>query len=322
MSGEAEFRVRVAETETVADGIRRLRLVPLGRAALPLFSGGAHTVLTMQDEDRVLRNPYSLMGSPFDSSSYQISVLRTRDSRGGSIFVHDKLKEGSELSITAPVNLFPIDRRARRHLLIAGGIGITPFMAMMEQLEREELPFELHYGMRSKAGGAYWSALRDTYGRRINTYFDDAQQKIPLTRLLENQPLGTHLYVCGPAAMIDWVLTEAREAGWPEENVHFERFSAPPAGAPFTIELAKAGHTIDVKPTQSILEAIEAAGLTVPFLCRGGACGQCETHVVSCSGTIEHNDHFLSAAEKASGGKIMICVSRLKSAGSRIVLDL
>jgi ferredoxin-NADP reductase len=322
MTGEAQFRVRVAETETVADGIRRLRLVPMGRNALPLFSGGAHTVLTMHDEDRVLRNPYSLMGSPFDSSSYQISVLRTKDSRGGSIFVHDKLKEGSELSITAPVNLFPIDRRARRHLLIAGGIGITPFMAMMEQLEREELPFELHYSMRSKTGGAYWSALRDTYGRRITTYFDELQQKMPLPRLLENQPLGTHLYVCGPSGMIDWVLNEARDAGWPEENVHFERFSAPPAGAPFSIELAKAGRTIEVKPTQSILEAIEAAGLTVPYLCRGGACGQCETHVVSCAGAIEHNDHFLSDAEKASGGKIMICVSRLKNAGGRIVLDL
>lgn len=322
MTGEAQFRVRVAETETVADGIRRLRLVPMGRDALPLFSGGAHTVLTMHDEDRVLRNPYSLMGSPFDSSSYQISVLRTKDSRGGSIFVHDKLREGSELSITAPVNLFPIDRRARRHLIIAGGIGITPFMAMMEQLEREELPFELHYSMRSKTGGAYWSALRDTYGRRITTYFDELQQKMPLPRLLENQPLGTHLYVCGPSGMIDWVLNEARDAGWPEENVHFERFSAPPAGAPFSIELAKAGRTIEVKPTQSILEAIEAAGLTVPYLCRGGACGQCETHVVSCAGAIEHNDHFLSDAEKASGGKIMICVSRLKNAGGRIVLDL
>jgi ferredoxin-NADP reductase len=322
MSSEAEFRVRVAETETVADGIRRLRLVPMGRDGLPLFSGGAHTVLTMHDEDRVLRNPYSLMGSPFDSSSYQISVLKTANSRGGSIFVHDKLKEGSELSISAPMNLFPIDRRARRHLLIAGGIGITPFMAMMEQLEREELPFELHYCMRSKSGGAYWSTLRDIYGRRINTYFDELQQKIPLARLLENQPLGTHLYVCGPSGMIDWVLNEAREAGWPEENLHFERFSAPPAGAPFTIELAKAGRTIEVKPTQSILEAIEAAGIAAPFLCRGGACGQCETAVLSCSGSIEHNDHFLSVAEKASGGKIMICVSRLQSAGGRLVLDL
>ncbi len=124
--------------------------------------------------------------------------------------MHDKLKVGSELSISAPVNLFPIDRRARRHLLIAGGIGITPFMAMMEQLEREELHFELHYAMRSKTGGAYWTTLRETYGRRVHTYFDELQQNIPLTRLLENQPLGTHLYVCGPSGMIDWVLNAAR----------------------------------------------------------------------------------------------------------------
>ncbi len=317
-----EFRVRVAETEAVADGIRRLRLVPIGRETLPIFSGGAHTVLTMHDGDRVLRNPYSLMGSPFDDSSYQISVLKTVDSRGGSIFVHDKLHEGSELAISAPMNLFPVDRRARRHLLIAGGIGITPFIAMMEQLEREELPFELHYGMRSKAGGAYWSQLANRYGRRINTYFDEAQQKIPLDRLLDNQPLGTHLYVCGPSGMIDWVLKQAREAGWPDENVHYERFAAPPAGKPFTIELAKAGRSIQVKPTQSILEAVEQAGLEPPYLCRGGACGQCETAVVSCSGAIEHNDHFLTDAEKASGQKIMICVSRLQTAGGRLVLDL
>ena len=322
MMGEGEFRVRVAETETVADGIRRLRLVPIDREQLPVFSGGAHTVLTMHDEDRILRNPYSLMGSPFDPTCYQISVLKTADSRGGSIFVHEKLKEGSELSISAPMNLFPIDRRARRHLLIAGGIGITPFMAMMQQLEREEMPFELHYSMRSKSGGAYWNLLGSLYGRKIHTYFDEAQQKIPLTRLLDNQPLGTHLYVCGPSGMIDWVLNEARDAGWPEENLHHERFSAPPVGKPFTIELAKSGRTLDVKPTQSILETIEQAGFNPPFLCRGGACGQCETHVVSCNGEIEHNDHFLTADEKASGGKIMICVSRLQTAGGRLILDL
>lgn len=319
---DGQLRVRVAETEMVAEGIRRLRFVPVDRETLPLFSGGAHTVLTMHDGDRVLRNPYSLMGSPFDPSSYQISVLKTLNSRGGSIFVHEKLKKGSELSISPPVNLFPIDRRGRRHLLIAGGIGITPFIPMMEQLEREDLPFELHYCMRSKGGGAYWSVLANRYGRRVATYFDDLQQKIPLSRLIENQPLGTHLYVCGPAGMIDWVLAEARDAGWPEENLHSERFSAPPAGNPFKVELAKSGRTIEVKPTQSILEAIEQTGLNPPFLCRGGACGQCESAVVSCDGSISHNDHFLSEADKASGRKIMICVSRLQAAGGRIVLDL
>lgn len=322
MTVEGEFRVRVAETEKVADGIKRLRLVPVGRDTLPIFSGGAHTVLTMHDKDRVLRNPYSLMGSPFDTSSYQISVLKTPDSRGGSIFVHENLQKGSELSITAPVNLFPIDRRARRHLLIAGGIGITPFMAMTEQLEREELPFELHYCMRSKTVGAYWHKLSEVYGRRVHTYFDDLQEKLPLARLLDNQPLGTHLYVCGPSGMIDWVLKQARDAGWPDENVHYERFAAPPIGRPFTVELAKSGATIEIKPTQSVLEAIEQAGFEPPFLCRGGACGQCETNVVSCTGAIDHNDHFLTDEEKSSGKKIMICVSRLQTAGGRLVLDL
>jgi ferredoxin len=192
----------------------------------------------------------------------------------------------------------------------------------MEQLEREELPFELHYCMRSKSSGAYWSALSELYGRRVRNYFDDLQQKLPLDRLLENQPLGTHLYVCGPAGMIDWVLTSARDAGWPDENLHFERFYAPPIGKPFVVELAKSGRIIDVKPTESVLEAIEQADFNPPFLCRGGACGQCETVVVSCSGVIEHNDHFLTDAEKSSGKKIMICVSRLQAAGGHLVLDL
>lgn len=322
MSSPAGYRVRVAEAEMVADGVRRLRFVPLDGAALPAFSGGSHVVLTMGDGGRVLRNPYSLMGSPYDTASYEISVLRTPDSRGGSRFIHERLAVGSDLSISGPVNLFPLDRRARRHLLIAGGIGITPFLPMMEQLDREEARFELHYCMRSKTAGAYRRMLVDRYGRRVNFYCDDRQQRVPLVRLLENQPLGTHLSVCGPAGMIDWVLGTARSLAWPEESLHFERFSAPPSGVAFTIELARAGRTIHVQSTQSILEAIEEAGLTAAHLCRGGACGQCETRVLSCSGAIAHNDAYLAASDKASGEKIMICVSRLSAADSRIVLDL
>ncbi len=122
---------------------------------------------------------------------------------------------------------------------------------MMEQLEREELHFELHYAMRSKTGGAYWTTLRETYGRRVHTYFDELQQNIPLTRLLENQPLGTHLYVCGPSGMIDWVLTAAREGRMGRGEPALRALLCPPAGAPFIVELAKAGCTIDVKPTRA-----------------------------------------------------------------------
>ncbi len=249
-----------------------------------------------------------------------MSVLKTETSRGGSVFVHEKLEAGSELTITFPVNLFPLDRRGRRHLFLAGGIGITPFMAMMMQLEREGGNFELHYAMRNRASGAYWHELSEAYGHRVHTYCDDAGQQIPLARLLDSQPLGTHLYVCGPSGMIDWVLKAAREAGWPDENVHHERFSAPPSGKAFSVALAKSGRIVPVGPTQSILEALEAASVDVPYLCRGGACGQCETRVVSCTGSIQHNDHFLSEADKASGTKIMPCVSRFE--GASLVLDL
>jgi dimethylamine monooxygenase subunit B len=320
MTASTDIHVRVAEVETVASGIKRFKFVPVGGVFLPEFSSGAHTVVTMHDGDRVRRNPYSLMGSPFDGSSYQISVLRTQDSRGGSVFMHDQVGVGSELNISQPVNLFPFDRRGRRHILIAGGIGITPFIAMTTQLSREEISFELHYAMRSEDRGAYWQDLRQRYGHRVHTYFDDRGEVLPLAQLLDGQPLGTHLYVCGPAGMIDWVLGSARDAGWPDENVHHERFLAPPGGKPFAVELSRSAKSIEVGEHQSILEAVEAAGVDAPYLCRGGACGQCETVVKSCDGKLIHNDHYLPDDEKASGKKIMICVSRIE--GRSVVLDL
>ena len=320
MTVSTDIAVRVAETEAIANGVKRFRLVAADGAPLPEFSGGAHTVVTMRDGARVRRNPYSLMGSPYDGSSYQISVLRTPDSRGGSVFMHDKVQVGSELMISQPVNLFPVDRRGRKHLLLAGGIGITPFMAMMMQLTREDLSFELHFANRSQDRGAFVPTLRATYGHRVHTYYDDQGQVLPLARLLESQPLGTHLYVCGPSGMIDWVLASARNAGWPNENVHSERFLAPPSGKPFLVELAKSKKMFEVGEYQSVLEAVEAAGVDAPYLCRGGACGQCETPVISCAGTLRHNDHYLSDDEKASGRKIMICVSRID--GANLVLDL
>jgi dimethylamine monooxygenase subunit B len=320
MTISTDIPVRVADVETVANGVKRFRFVALDGSPLPEFSGGAHTVVTMKDGARVRRNPYSLMGSPYDGSSYQISVLKTADSRGGSVFMHDKVKTGSELMISQPVNLFPVDRRGRKHLLLAGGIGITPFMAMMTQLTREDLPFELHYANRSEDRGAFVAHLKGAYGHRIHTYYDDQSQAVPLARLLDGQPLGTHLYVCGPSGMIDWVLKSAREAGWPDENVHSERFLAPPSGKPFTVELAKSKKKFEVGEYQSVLEAIEAAGVDAPYLCRGGACGQCETTVLSCTGTLKHNDHYLPEEDKASGKKIMICVSRID--GTNLVLDL
>ncbi len=321
MTSALSLSVRVAETVDLAPDIRRIRLVSTSGAPLPLFSGGAHIVVSLPTAQGLIRNPYSLTSCPHDGTAYEICVQRSPSSRGGSAFVHDGLKAGDELDISYPVNLFAMDRRARKHLFIAGGIGITPFLAMMQQLALEGGTFELHYAMRSPDSGAARQDVEARYGpHRVRTYVSAHGRRIALADLLDGQPLGTHLYVCGPARLIDDVLLQAREAGWPDENVHCERFAAPPSGKPFLLDLARSGHRIEVGAHQSALEAIEAAGLEAPHLCRGGACGQCETAVVSCDGALEHHDHFLSPDERESGRKFMICISRI--AGERLVLDL
>jgi len=320
MTSPNDIPVRVTDIEAVTGTIKRFRFAAADGSPLPAFSAGSHVVVMMPSPSGLRRNPYSLMGPAIGGDYYEISVLRTADSRGGSHFMHDNVRVGSELIISPPHNLFAIDRRARKHLLFAGGIGITPFISMMKALADSSAPFEMHYAMRSQSQGAYWAELRSQYGSRVHTYFDEEQQVIPLAALLENQPLGTHLYVCGPAGMIDWVLKSAHGAGWPDENVHSERFLAPPAGTPFTVELKRSGAKISVGPAQSILEAIEAAGFDPPCLCRGGACGQCETAVIASEGPLQHNDHFLSESERSSGQKIMICVSRVNH--GTLVLDL
>lgn len=320
MSGSLLRRVRVAEVERVANRIKRFRLVDADNAPMSEFSGGSHISVVMHSGDRLMRNPYSLMGSPSDTSSYQISVLNVEESRGGSKFMHENVAVGSELEISQPLNLFPPAKLAKKHVLVAGGIGITPFMSMMNELDGLHSDFELHYGVRSLEEGAYCKYLQSRYGSRIKIYRQDLGQLIPLENVLGDQRLGTHMYVCGPKPMIDWALQTAMLLGWPDENVHSEQFSAPPPGKPFVVKLARSGREIIVRGHQSILEALEENGVDAPFLCRGGVCGQCETGVVACESFIEHNDHFLTKAERVGGKKIMICMSRIQT-GS-ITLDL
>ena len=321
MTASALRRVRVAEIERVAEEVKRFRLVDATGGALPAFSAGSHVIVTMHGADGHLwKNPYSLISAPDDGSGYEISVLRTATSRGGSMFMHDHVHPGTELQISEPVNLFPIARQGRKHILIAGGIGITPFLAMMQELAARDADFELHYKVRGLARGAFCERLLDEYGSRVHIYSSDLGQQLPLERILSEQPLGSHMYVCGPAAMINWALQLGRSVGWPPENLHSERFTAPPTGRAFTIKLARSGGEIAVGPQQSILEALEQHGIDAPFLCRGGACGQCETRVIASDGALQHNDHYLTDEEKTSGGKIMLCVSR--AAGGCLTLDL
>jgi len=311
--------VTVAEVLEVNPLIKRFRFVRSDGQPMPPFSGGAHIVVEMDDHGTRRLNPYSLMSVPEDSSGYSISVRRDDTGRGGSLYLHQHVKPGKAMEIGYPVNLFSLDQRAKKHLMIAGGIGITPFISQMAQLTSLGGRFELHYSVRNRELGAYVDELKALYGDRIHLYFDDEGDKIDLNRLLAGQSFGTHLYVCGPKGMISWVRSTADAAGWPKGTVHSEEFLAPPVGQPFTVELAQSKKTITVGATQSLLEAMEAANVDAPYLCRGGACGQCETDVVGCDGHIEHNDHWLTDEQKASNRKIMPCVSRF--GGKTLVLD-
>jgi ferredoxin-NADP reductase len=311
---------KVTEVVQVTPQIKRFRLEPEHGGEFRSFSGGAHIIVEMNDGHLVRRNAYSLMSHPAHVSSYLISVLREDAGRGGSRFMHDQIKEGMIVKISHPVNLFAPTFNATRHLLIAGGIGITPFVAMMEQLSLENRPFELHYAARSQKDAAYAEAITCKFGPSINLYFSDLGKRLDIRKTLAFQPLGTHLYVCGPERLIDDVVATATAEGWPKQNIHLERFMAAAIGEPYDVDLARSKKTVAVGSTQSMLEAIEAAGVDAPYFCRGGACGQCETAVVLCDGKLVHADHFLSDEVKASQTKVMPCVSRFE--GKKLVLDL
>lgn len=306
------FNVTVAGIEQITPLVKHFTFERDDGKEFPAFSGGSHIVVAMNIHGRMHRNPYSLMGSPEETSTYHISVRRQEQSRGGSVHMHDHVKVGTKLQITYPVNLFSLEKMARKHILIAGGIGITPFMSQIEDLKRNNANYELHYAYRSAEHGAFSEHLVDKCGDKAHFYVESEGCKLNLHTLLSTQPLGTHVYVCGPNAMVVGMIETARALGWPEKHIHSEQFSAPPSGEPFKLRLTKSNIEITVPYELSMLEAIEAAGVDAPYLCRGGACGRCEIEVQSCDGALIHNDHFLTDAEKASNKKIMPCVSRAK----------
>jgi len=312
--------VRVVAVEQVTPQIKHFRLAAVDGSRLPAFSGGSHIIVVMRDVDRVHRNPYSLLGVPAQLETYEIAVRRMEQSRGGSHFMHDSVQVGSTLEIAHPVNLFGLSKIGRKHILIAGGVGITPILGQMEDLHQDGVPYEIHYSVRSPDHAAFLARLQDRAAGRLNVYYDSSGQAIDFDGLLSTQPLGTHFYVCGPAGMIEAIVGKAREWGWPQSHIHWEQFSAPPAGEAFDVHLGRSHLDVHVVPDQSLLESIEAAGVEVPYLCRGGVCGFCRTDVLELDGELIHNDHYLSDEEKASGTVVMPCVSRARC--RKLVLDL
>ncbi|WP_342022273.1 PDR/VanB family oxidoreductase [Arthrobacter citreus] len=314
------LRLKVDRIEAVTPEINRFTFSSVDGSWLPPFSGGSHVRVLIEFDGETRRNAYSLMSSPYDTSQYQIAVRRVEDGKRGSVTMHQNVREGDVLLVTTPANLFPVSKHARHHLFIAGGVGVTPIFAQLEELSVKGASFELHLAVRGPEHAALGNELKERYGERVTLYGDGDGSRLNSSQILDGRPLGTHAYVCGPDRMVDDVIGAARNLGWTESHIHYERFDdLGSVGNPFSVTLAQSGAVVNVSPEQSLLEAAEAAGHKLPYLCRGGACGECEIEVLELEGTIDHRDDWLSETDRCSNKLIMPCVSRATC--TKLVID-
>lgn len=316
---EPTFPVRVAAMRYEALDVLSIELQPLDDTPLPPVEPGAHL-------DLVLRNgmsrSYSL--SDYAPSFYRLTVAKDARSRGGSAFIHDSLRVGEIVEISAPRNNFPLHESAPFSLFIAGGIGITPFIPMVRRLNELSRSWRLHYCVRTEDRAALLgeaTSLSEVAGAQLLPHVDEQEGILDLAGVLRDAPADTHAYCCGPIGMLDAYREAAAAAGMDDQHIHFEYFSSDVTAAAdggFTVECQRSGKSIFVQPGETILDAVTAAGIDVPSSCHEGICGSCETRVIS--GTPDHRDMILSGAEKESGKTMMICCSGSKT--STLVLDL
>jgi ferredoxin-NADP reductase len=319
MTAELDRLLEVSSRETVAEGVVRLTLrPPKGEVELPEWTPGAHIELMLAPG---LTRQYSLCGDPARRDSWQVAVLLAPGGRGGSAFVHSGLTPGAWVRVRGPRNHFQLDP-AEHYLFIAGGIGITPILPMIARVHAQGLPWRLVYGGRTRESMAFTLDLTAQYGERVTLWPQDEFGLLDLGTLLGSPADGTLVYCCGPEPLLQAV--ETRCAAWPLDSLRVERFSArevaagPEGERSFEVRLARSDLTVQVGPSQTVLEAIEAAGVTVDFSCLEGSCGTCETKVLE--GEVDHRDAVLSASERAANRTMMICSSRARS--PRLVLDL
>ena len=316
------LELEVAAVSAHTPSIKVLELVDPDGADLPPFEAGAHIdVITGTG----LRRSFSLANDPSERTRYLIAVLREAESRGGSTWVHDQVKVGDRLSVTPPLNNFPLDEAASEHLMIAGGIGITPMLAMGHRLKALGARMTLHYCTRSPAETAFLAEVREIFGTSVVFHHDggDPSKGIALERVLADPADGATLYLCGPAGLMA-AARAAADRWWPIDQVLYELFapSTTPAqwtNEPFEVYLSRHKLSLSVPADKSILQVVRESGIETDSSCEDGLCSACRTRLLG--GTAEHRDAALSERDKAEGGWIMTCVSRAR-AGETLILDL
>jgi tetrachlorobenzoquinone reductase len=309
--------VRVESVTRAADGINLYELRPTNGSELPKFTAGAHVDLHLPNG---LIRSYSLCNAESERHRYVVGINNDRASRGGSRYIHESIKPGATLTITAPRNHFALAETAAHTVFIAGGIGITPLMSMVRRLEALGRSWEMHYSARSPEMCAFHETLA-AHGERVRFNFDDGQvaKMLDLPALVARLPRDAHIYCCGPTPMIK--AFEAAAAGRPVGSVHVEYFTPKEeaaTGGGYVVELARMKRSFTILPGKTILDTLLDAGLDIAHSCTEGICGTCETKVIE--GIPDHRDSILTPQEQAANQTMMICCSGSKSA--KLVLDL
>jgi len=311
--------------EVVIDAMSRqgagnvaVELMRADGAALPAFEAGAHVDVHLPGG---LIRQYSIASPPADRSRYVLCVRREPASRGGSASVHERLRVGQALTISTPRNLFAL-RPGGHHVLVAGGIGITPLLAMGHQLLAAGSSFELHYYVRSRQEIAFLRQLQGELGERVHLHSAeegrDARQVLP--GALDGAGNDHQLYLCGPAAFMDHITAAAQARGWDAARIHSEAFApvvpvpsadAAAQDAAFEVQLASSGQVYRVPADRTIAQVLGEAGVPLSLSCEMGICGACLTDVVE--GMPDHRDSVQSETEKAGNRQITVCCSRSRS---------
>ncbi len=313
--GCADQPAMVRQLRLEADGVVSVSLTRADGLPWPAWEPGAHVDVVLPTG---ITRQYSLCGSPGERDTYRIAVRREARSRGGSEYVHAFLRPGQKLAIRGPRNNFPLQDHDR-YLFIAGGIGITPILAMARETAARGAPWRLVYAGSSAARMAFTDELAEL-GGTVECYESDRTGRIPLDELLSQPQPGTGVYACGPEPLLAAIAEHMTQ--WPPGALHVERFASRPKvtrpDTEFEVRCARSGKTVTVPPGRSILDVLADAGVPVSASCREGLCGTCETAVLD--GIPDHRDDILDEQERAANDRMFICVSR--AAGPRLELDI
>lgn len=316
---ERDFQLVIVRKDLVADGVVRLTLMRKDGAELPAWEPGAHIDLRFNSSGVEYVRQYSLCGSVTDKYRWEVAVRLVRDGRGGSAHIHGAFAEGDTVQVTGPRNNFPL-MQARHYLFIAGGIGITPILPMIDHAHKSGADWRLLYCGRSVDSMPFTQEILTFGADRIVLHESDSRGDADLPALIAQAHPEAAIYCCGPEPMLRAV--EDGGPTWSGDRVHIERFSlredvSVRTDTEFEVEFARTGVVLTVPVGRSILDVAEENGVDIESSCQEGLCGTCETRVIS--GTPDHRDSVLSDEERAASQTMMVCVSR--SCSARLVLD-